>query len=144
MTEKLILKFRRLTEEARIPEYAHTDDAAFDVYSLETATLNPGERHAFQTGITSEIPPGWYVSIRDKSGLALKQGIHTLGGVIDAGFRGEWAIILINLGSEAVTIEKGDKVAQGMFEQVVHPEIQEVEELSDSERGTGGFGSTGK
>lgn len=139
-----LLKFKLLSPNAKLPQYAHPDDAGFDLYSTETVTLKAGQRHTFQLGLVSEIPVGWFVSIRDKSGLASKHGLHTMGGVIDSGYRGEWAVVLINHGGQEYTVEKGDKIAQGILQQAPQAEIVEVSELSETTRGDGGFGSTGK
>ena len=84
------------------------------------------------------------VELSEKRGLAAKHGLHTMGGVIDAGYRGEWGVILVNNGQEVVTIEKGDKIAQGIMQQAEQAQIELVEVLEDTERGEGGFGSTGK
>ncbi|MEX0933508.1 MAG: dUTP diphosphatase, partial [Candidatus Paceibacterota bacterium] len=97
-----------------------------------------------RTGIAMEIPQGYVGLIWDKSGVSLKRGIKVLGGVIDAGYRGEIRIGLINLGSETVSFEAGQKVAQMLIQSVASPEIVEVTELGDTERGEGGFGSTGE
>lgn len=140
----MVLKFKKLSPDAKVPRYSHPDDAGFDICSLEEKTLQPGERYAFKTGLASEIPSGWYVQIFDRSGLAIKNGIKTMAGVIDSGYRGEWGIILVNLGSNPVTIQKGDRIAQGVLLQTTQAEIIEVQELSDSSRGEGGFGSTGE
>lgn len=141
---KPTIKFKLLSPDAKLPSYAHNDDAGFDIYSVESVTLEPGQRHIFKTSLTSEIPQGWFISFRDKSGLAAKHGLHTLGGVIDAGYRGEWGVILVNNGQEAVTIEKRDKISQGILQPAEQAEIVEVEDLSGTQRGEGGFGSTGK
>ncbi|MDO8599858.1 MAG: dUTP diphosphatase [bacterium] len=145
MSKKPVIKFKKLNPEAIIPHYAHADDAAFDLYSTEETVLWPGRRYVFKLGIASEFSNGWYVSIRGKSGLALKYGIDVLAGVIDAGYRGEWGVVLVNLGEQPMNVEKGDKIAQASLlplpDQAV---IKEVEEISDSERGKGGFGSTGR
>jgi dUTP pyrophosphatase len=142
----VIIKLKRLADEAIIPKYAHTDDAGADIYSLETCTLEPLQRKAIATGISVEIPPGFEIQVRPKSGLALKHGITVLNtpGTIDAGYRGEIKVILINLGSEPFVVEKGQKIAQLVTATVARMEFTEVvEELSSSLRGEGGFGSTG-
>lgn len=139
-----VVKFQLLREGAKLPAYAHPGDAGFDLYSTETKTLEPGERYVFQLDIASEIPQGFFVSFRDKSGLAAKYGLHTLAGVIDSGYRGEWGVVIVNTGTEPVTINKGDKIAQGILQEAPQAKIVEVEKLSETERGSGGFGSTGK
>lgn len=139
-----VLRFKLLSPKAKLPQYAYSDDAGFDLRSTETVALKVGQRHTFQLGLVSEIPSGWFVSIRDKSGLASKHGLHTMGGVIDSGYRGEWAVVLINHGDQGYTVEKGDKIAQGILQQAPQAEIVEVSELSETTRGGGGFGSTGR
>lgn len=138
-----ILKFKKLHQDAAIPSYAHDDDAGFGIYSTEEKVLKPMEFYAVATGISSEIPNEYFVSIRDRSSMAVK-GLHVMGGVIDAGYRGEWKIIIINLGKEDYKIEVGDKIAQGILQSAKQPKIEIVEDLSDTTRGSGGFGSTGR
>lgn len=141
-----IIKLKRLADEAIIPNYAHAGDAGADIYSLETCTLEPLQRKAIATGISVEIPPGFEIQVRPKSGLALKHGITVLNtpGTIDAGYRGEIKVILINLGSESYVIEKGQKIAQLVTASVARMDFVEItEDLSSSLRGEGGFGSTG-
>lgn len=142
--QKTSLKFKKLVPHAKIPSYAHADDAGFDLFSATQVTVVPGERKVISIGLAAEIPSEWFVSFRDKSGLSLKYGLHVLGGVIDAGYRGEWQVIMVNLGSEDYTFEIGDKVCQGILHHIPHPEIVEVTKLSETPRGEGGFGSTGK
>lgn len=139
-----VLKFKLLDKSAKLPEFAHNDDAGFDIFSNENLILPKGKVYGVSTGISSEIPIGHYVSVRDKSGLAIKNGIHTLGGVIDAGYRGEWKIILVNLGKEDFEIEKGNKIAQGILTKLVKTNIAVAKTLKSSQRGISGFGSTGK
>jgi dUTP pyrophosphatase len=142
--QKLVLQFFKINSIAHLPQYAHPGDAGFDLYSVEEGILNPGEKHMFALGIASEIPEGWYVSIRDRSGMAAKNGIHVLGGVVDSSYRGEWKVILVNLGKEAFTVSIGDRIAQGILQPAPQAELVEVKSLSESDRGEGGFGSTGK
>lgn len=139
----VILKFKKLHKDAIIPSYAHTDDAGFGIYSIEEKVLKPMEYHAVATGISSEIPNDYFVSIRDRSSIAVK-GLHVMGGVIDSGYRGEWKIIMINLNGEDYKIEVGDKIAQGILQNAKQPKIEIVEDLSNSSRGENGFGSTGR
>lgn len=137
------LKFKLLDQKARMPSYAHSDDAGFGIYSIEEKVLKPMEFYAVATGISSEIPNDYFVSIRDRSSMAVK-GLHVMGGVIDAGYRGEWKIIMINLSKEDYEIEVGDKIAQGILQNAKQAEIELVKDLTDTSRGTGGFGSTGR
>jgi dUTP pyrophosphatase len=142
--KKKVLKFKTLDDFAKVPQFAHDDDAGFDIFSNEDVTIAKGGIYGVSTGISSEIPKGYFISIRDKSGLALNNGIHVIGGVIDAGYRGEWKVILVNLGKKAFKIEKGNKVAQGILEELAKVKIVATTVLKSSKRGVGGFGSTGK
>lgn len=138
-----VLKFKLLDPIAVIPSYAHIDDAGFGIYSIEEKVLKPMEYYAVATGISSEIPEDYFVSIRDRSSMAIK-GLHIMGGVIDSGYRGEWKIIMINLSGEDYKIEIGDKIAQGILQNARQPVIELAEDLPDSSRGEKGFGSTGR
>src|SRR3990172_6438298 len=133
--EPVTLKFKRLTKNVKLPSFAYTSDAGFDVYSIESKTLSKNEKYAFSTGISSEIPQGFFVSLRDKSGLAANHGLHVLGGVIDSGYRGEWKVILINLGDLHYKVEKGEKIAQGILHKLSKVKIEEVRKQSNSKRG---------
>jgi dUTP pyrophosphatase len=136
--------FKKLHQEARIPHYAHPGDAGMDVYTNEAKTLQPDERHAFSTGVCMEIPEGYVALVWDRSGRAIKEGLKTMAGVIDSGYRGEVKIALLNTSTTPVSINPGDKIAQILIQAIERAEIQEVAELSDTQRGEGGFGSTGK
>ena len=138
------IRIKRLREEAQLPTYTHEGDAGFDLYSTEEYSLQPRERHAFKLGIASEIPPGWFVSFRDRSGNAGRHGVHVLAGVVDSGYRGEWGVILINLGDKPFSVKEGDRIAQGILQQVGQAKIVETDELKGSARGESGFGSSGK
>jgi dUTP pyrophosphatase len=105
--------------------------------------INPGARFSCPTGIAMKIEEGYAGLIWDKSGVAQKAGMKTLGGVIDSNYTGEWIVGLVNLGEDVYKIEKGQKIAQVLFQKVEIPEIEEVEELEQTNRGDGAFGSTG-
>lgn len=139
------IKIKKLTDDAKIPTYAHDGDAGADIYSNETVTIQPLDRKSIGTGLSVEIPVGFEIQVRPKSGLALNHGITVLNtpGTIDAGYRGEIKGILINLGSEPYTVEKGQKIAQLVLKPVLKADFIETDDLSDSVRGEGGFGSTG-
>jgi dUTP pyrophosphatase len=139
-----ILKITRLDKTMKMPAYAHNDDGGFDLYAAKEITIKPGERISIPTGLKMEIPYGFVGFIWDKSGLSHKHGLKTFGGVVDAGYRGEVMVGMMNLGSEPYTFEKNHKVAQISIQRRDEIKIEEVEELSDSARGEGGFGSTGK
>ena len=138
-----MIRIKKLTEHAILPKYAHPDDAGMDLYASETISLQPGERKAIPTGIAMAIPTGYVGLLWDKSGMASKHGIKTMGGVIDSGYRGEIKIIVHNLSSTGFIFEKGTKVAQMLIQPVEQKQILEVEELDQTQRGQAGFGSTG-
>jgi dUTP pyrophosphatase len=138
------LKIKKLHEDAKMPNYAHHDDAGFDLFSIKDFTLKKGERAMVSTGIAMEIPEGYVGLVWDKSGLAMKHGIKTVGGVVDSMYRGEVLVGVINLSKEDYTFEKGHKVAQMIIQKKETVDFEEVNELSNTIRGHGGFGSTGK
>ncbi|MFW9893369.1 MAG: dUTP diphosphatase [Candidatus Thorarchaeota archaeon] len=140
------VRVKRLSPDAQIPKAARKGDVAFDLYSVIDYELRPGERFAVPTGIAVEIPLGYEGQVRPRSGLALKEGISVLNtpGTIDSGYRGEVKTIMINHNNEPFKITKGMRISQLAIRPVPEVEFVEVEELSDTERGEGGFGSTGK
>lgn len=140
----MILKVKKLNQEAVIPQYAKTDDAGLDLFSITDVELLPGERKQIGTGIAMEIPEGFVGLIWDKSGLSHKFGLKTMGGVIDSGYRGEVQVGMINLGTEKYIFAKGHKIAQMIIQKKETVEITEVSDLNDTDRGAGAFGSTGK
>jgi dUTP pyrophosphatase len=138
------LKVKYLVKDIPKLAYAKAGDAAFDLYSAKDVSIAPMERVQVSTGVALEIPEGYAGLVWDKSGLSHKFGLRTLGGVIDSGYRGEIMIGIINLSKETYTFEKGHKVAQMLIQKVEHCDIVEANELSESERGSNAFGSTGK
>ena len=139
----MILKIKRLHPDAVLPAYAKAGDAGLDLATYENVTLAPGERKAVATGLSFELDDGYVALMWGRSGLAVKNGIAVLGGVIDAGYRGEYKAILHNASDQPVVLAKGDRVAQLLIQKVERSEIVEVQEVSQSERGADGFGSTG-
>ena len=141
------IRLKRLPhgEGLPVPAYATAHAAGLDVVSAEDVTLAPGGRHAVATGFAMAIPEGYEVQVRPRSGLALKHGISlpNTPGTIDADYRGEWKVILINLGEEPFVIARGDRIAQLVAAPVQVARFAEVEELDETARGAGGFGSTG-
>ena len=137
------LRVKKIAKEAKLPVYGHKGDAGLDLFSCVDRELKEGEVFPVPTGIQLEIPFGHVGLIWDKSGISL-QRVHRLAGVVDAGYRGEVKVVLINLGSEPFVIKKGMKIAQLLVQPVAEIEIEEAKELEDSSRGEGGFGSTGK
>jgi len=140
-----VLKVKKLEPEARLPEYAHPGDAGLDIFALDEKVLNAGESALIRTGIQIELPSYTEAQVRPRSGLALKHQITLLNtpGTIDAGYRGEVGVIMINHGKHAFRVEKGMKIAQLVLQPVYHTTVVEVNELADSNRGEKGFGSTG-
>lgn len=128
-----------------LPAYATEGAAGMDVLSAEDVTIAPGGRHAVATGLALAIPPGFEIQVRPRSGLALKHGITVPNtpGTIDSDYRGELKVILINHGAEAFDIRRGDRVAQLVLAPVTRASWLETDELDDTARGAGGFGSTG-
>lgn len=139
---KMELKIRKIQGEARLPAYQHPGDAGMDLYAVEETDLEPGRIKAVPTGIQMAIPPGYVGLVWDKSGLSLS-GLHCLAGVVDAGYRGEVRVVLTNMSSETIRIDKGKKIAQMLIQPVCCPTITEVATLDSTARGEGGFGSTG-
>lgn len=137
------IRVKKLHPDAKVLAFAHPGDAGMDLYSVEDMVLAPGERGSVPTGIAIELPDGYVSLVWDKSGPSHKFGVKTLGGVLDSGYRGEYLIGLINLGQEPFEIRKGQKIAQLLIQKVERPEIEETDELGDTSRGAGGFGSTG-
>ena len=141
------LQIKKINPDAVIPTFAYEHDAGMDLYSVETCEIASLERRVIKTGIAVAIPKGHVGLVWPKSGLAVKQGIDTLAGVIDAGYRGELGCMLINLSDAPIQIETGQKIAQMLVMPVAHPTIEEVDALPDvggGGRGTKGFGSSGK
>ena len=138
-----MIKIKKLSEDATLPRYAQPGDAGMDFYSNEEITILPNERKLVSTGISMAIPEGYVGLIWDKSGISTKHGIKTMAGVIDSSYRGEVKILIHNLSNQTHKIEKNTKVAQMLIQPVEQKEISEVIELDQTERGTGGFGSTG-
>lgn len=139
------IKIKRLKKEAILPFYEHLYDAGLDLISIEEVEILPGNSYLVLTGIAIELPSETEAQIRPRSGLALKHQITVLNtpGTIDEGYRGEIGVILINHGKQTFKVTKGMKIAQMVIAPVIRVEIEEVDQLSDSSRGSGGFGSTG-
>jgi dUTP pyrophosphatase len=137
---------KRLDRDLPLPRYAREGDAGLDLYAATTTVIEPGARAVIPTGLAIAIPPGFAGFVIPRSGLALKHGLSLVNtpGLIDAGYRGEVRVIVINHDPGAtVTLARGERIAQLVIQAVPAVELMEVDELSASERGTGGFGSTG-
>ncbi len=137
------LNVKKIRDDAILPVHAHHNDAGIDLFSCGEYSITPHATFSISTGIALEIPDGYVGLIWDKSSIGSK-GIKTLGGVVDAGYRGEVKVIVHNLNTTPYIFSHGDKVAQILIQKVELFDISEVEELSDSLRGVNGFGSTGK
>jgi dUTP pyrophosphatase len=155
---RLNVKVKKLHPDAVVPFYATSGAAGFDLVATEDAILLPSwtekdeevgelypvfEPKAIGTGLAFEIPPGYELEIRGRSGLAFKHNVLSFNGTIDADYRGEVKLLLYNMGDEVFFVSKGDRVAQGIIKPIEQALFREVTELSDTDRGVGGFGSTG-
>jgi dUTP pyrophosphatase len=140
------LKVKKLSPLAQIPAYQTDEAAGFDLHSIEDVVLKPNERKLISTGLAFEIPKGYEIQIRPRSGLAYKSGITVLNspGTIDSDYRGEIKVLLINHSNKEFEIKINDRIAQAVIQEVIQANFQEIEELNDTNRGSGGFGSTGK
>ena len=139
------IKFQRLNASATLPMQAHPGDAGMDLVSIEAAEIAPGERRLVHTGLAVEIPVGFEGQVRPRSGLALKNGVTVLNapGTSDAGYRGEIGVVLANFGEVPFKVEPGMRIAQLVIAAVAEVAIEVSDTLSSSERGSGGYGSTG-
>ena len=137
------IKIKKLKENAKLPKYHHPGDIGMDMYAMETVTMKPGEHYRFWHGFALEFPEGYGAIIMDKGSIS-KAGLAHMGGVYDAGYRGEYNTLLVNLSDKPYTFEEGDKVAQLVIMPIEIVELEETDTLSESARGEGKFGSTGK
>ena len=139
--------FSVLKEGALLPEYQTAGSAGADLYAYlaEPVTLNPMERKLIPTGLFVELPVGYELQVRPRSGLALKYGITVLNtpGTVDSDYRGELCVLLVNLGSEPFTVQNGDRIAQAVVAQAIQVSFVQTDALSKTGRGTSGYGSTG-
>lgn len=136
----------KLDDGARLPERKHPEDAGFDLYANEDAVIPAGSWKAVDTGVHTNPRPGWYIQIVPRSGLAYKSGISVLNtpGTIDSNYRNSIKVIMYNISDSDYEVHAGDRIAQMIFTPSYEVDFAEVEELDDSDRGQGGFGSTGK
>ena len=134
----------KMDADAKIPVREHPTDAGIDFFSLKNELLNPGERKLISTGIRVAIPSGHVLFLKDKSGLAVRNGIHIMAGVIDEEYRGEIKVMAVNLSTGRVSFGKGEKICQGVLLPVATPIVEETMDIStETSRGEDGFGSTG-
>lgn len=139
----ITVPIKLLDADAKVPTQAREYDAGYDLYSIDGFDLYPGQRRLFKTGVALMIPPGYYGRICPRSGLALKNGIDTLAGVIDSGYRNDVSVVLINLGEREVLVNRGDRIAQIVFQRCEEVSFPVVDELISTERGANGYGSSG-
>lgn len=141
--EKITLPFKRIDDRAVLPNYAHEGDSGMDLYALEGVAIHAFGFAKLRTGVACDIPEGYELQIRPRSGLAAKKGVVAAFGTVDMGYRGEIGVTLFNHSGQAAEIAAGDRIAQVVLAPVVRAEVVETQTLSQTERGTGGFGSTG-
>ena len=143
--KKVKIKVLRLVDSANLPKYEHEDDSGLDMLAIDEQDIPPGEAMLVGTGISVELPQGTEAQIRPRSGLALKHSITVLNtpGTVDAGYRGEIGVILINHSKHPFKVFKGMTIAQMVIAPVIRAEVEDVNSLSETIRGEGGFGSTG-
>jgi dUTP pyrophosphatase len=146
LTEPVRVPVQRLDPDVPLPVYAREGDAGLDLTAAERVRLGPGERALVATGLAIALPAGCAGLVVPRSGLAWRHGVTILNapGLIDAGYRGELKVLLANLGTEPVTFERGERIAQLVIVQVMPAHLEPVTALPPSQRGTGGFGSTGR
>lgn len=143
-TEELgFLCFKKLDARAVLPTRGSTAAAGLDIYSIETVAIEPGQRALVRTGLAAAIPEGHYGRIAPRSGLALRTGLDVLSGVIDADYRGEIGCLLYNAGDNTINLPAQSKICQLIIEKIITPAAVWAEEISETDRGSGGFGSTG-
>ena len=140
------MRVKRLTPDAILPKYAHPGDAGLDLYSADDLDIQPAEAKVVRTGIAIELPRGTEAGIRPRSGLAREWAVTVLNspGTIDEGYRGEIGVVLINHGARRFRVKRGMRIGQLVVQHRLHVEVVEVESLKTTERGEGGFGSSGK
>jgi dUTP pyrophosphatase len=138
------VKVKRIHPAAKLPARGTTWSAGADLRCLEAFTLGPRERKSVPTGLIVEIPPGWYGRVAPRSGLAARHGVDTLAGVVDCDFRGELMVLIVNTGDSPVSFDAGERIAQLIIERAAVCDYVWADELGETERGDGGFGSTGK
>lgn len=137
------LSFKRLDQRATLPTRGSNSSAGLDLYSIESVTIEPHQRALVSTGLAVAIPEGYYGRVAPRSGLAVKQGLDVLAGVIDADYRGELRCALYNTGDEPIQLPASSKICQLIIEKIITPTPVWADQISETDRGAGGFGSTG-
>ncbi|XP_010889601.2 deoxyuridine 5'-triphosphate nucleotidohydrolase, mitochondrial isoform X2 [Esox lucius] len=139
-----VLKFAKLSEHATAPTRGSAKAAGYDMYSAYDYSIGPMDKAIVKTDIQIAVPSGYYGRVAPRSGLAAKHFIDVGAGVVDEDYRGNVGVVLFNFSKESFEVKKGDRVAQLVCERICYPDLQELETLDETERGTGGFGSTGR
>lgn len=142
-TDSGVLSFKRLDSNAVLPTRGSAQSAGLDIYSIQAVIIEPKQRTLVRTGLAVAIPAGYYGRIAPRSGLATKNGLDVLAGVIDADYRGEIRCLLYNSGGETIQLPAQSKICQLIVEKIIMPEAVWADDISETERGSGGFGSTG-
>ncbi|SRR6266550_954395 len=137
------VSFKRLADQAMLPTRGSAESAGLDLYSIDDLTIAPKQRVLARTGLAVAIPEGYYGRIAPRSGLALRTGLDVLSGVIDADYRGEIGCLLYNTGDETINLPARSKICQLIIEKIITPEAVWANEINETDRGSGGFGSTG-
>jgi dUTP pyrophosphatase len=137
------LSFKRLDPKATLPTRGSSEAAGLDMFSIEDVVVEPKQRSLVRTGLAVAIPEGYYGRIAPRSGLATQKGLDVLAGVIDSDYRGEVRCLLFNTGDEAINLPAQSKICQLLIEKIITPSAVWSDEISDTDRGSGGFGSTG-
>jgi len=138
-----VLKFKKLDSKASLPTRGSSSAAGLDIYCMEDITIGPGARYLAKTGLAVAIPEGYYGRLAPRSGLAMKQGLDVLSGVIDSDYRGEIGCLLYNTGNDTIHLPAQNKICQLIIEKIGMPTAVWADDLTDTARGSGGFGSTG-
>lgn len=140
----MTIRFKKLNEKAKLPEYAHLGDSGMDVSSVETVRILPRQFAKIRTGLAAEIPDGYEIQVRPRSGMQCNKGIVGAWGTVDSGYRGEICVALYNHTDHTYLVDAGDRIAQFVVAAVTRVEIAETDNLTSTDRGADGFGSTGK
>ena len=138
------IRIKKLHDDVQVPSYGRPGDAGMDIHAREDKTLMPSEQHIFKTGFSLAIPEGYVSLVWDRSGMAAKNGVKVMGGVLDHTYRGEVGVVLINLTQKPYGVKKGDRIAQLLIQPICTVEVEVVDDLEQTHRGEGGFGSSGR
>lgn len=144
MESNITVQVKLLHPDAKVPSYGRPGDAGLDLCAIEDVTLSPNEQKIVKTGLAIVIPPGTVGLVWDRSGMAAKNGVKSMAGVIDHTYRGELGVVLVNVTKQNYEIKKGDRVAQLLVQPIYTAQVSVVDELDETHRGSGGFGSSGR